>query len=167
MNGSRRKSSAILGVVICLIAADSWACGEVMLRALGTMRYHAFVTHNPAAILLYSDDAATKGKRAAATDARLHDSLEKVGHKVSLARGADALGQALAAKQYDVLIAYADDMAAASDQIAKAAREPMLIPVFDGASNEREMRERFPRLVTGNFNDLLKAIEQAMMALKS
>ena len=167
MNGFRTKTSAILVVILCLIAADTQACGELMLRALGTMRYHAFVTHNPAAILLYSGDAASGSKRPAATDARLHDSLEKVGHKVSLARGPGELGQALAAHQYDVIIAYADDMAGATSQIAKATREPMLIPVLDSASNERQMRERFPRLVTGNFNDLLKAIEQAMSTSKA
>lgn len=167
MNGSRTKTSAILVVVLCLIAADAQACGELMLRALGTMRHHAFVTHHPAAILLYSGDAASSSKRPAATDARLRDSLEKVGHKVGLARGSVELVQALAAHHYDVIIAYADDMAGATSQIAKASREPMLIPVLDNASNERQMRERFPRLVTGNFNELLKTIEQAMSATRA
>ena len=64
----------------------------------------------------------------------------------------------------NAIVAYADDMVAATGQIAKAAPEPKLIPVLDKESNEREMRERFPRLVTGNFNDLLKAIERAMSA---
>lgn len=167
MNGSGNKTAAILVVVLGLVAANAQACGELMLRGLGAMRYHAFVTSHPAAILLYSGDAASGTKRPAATDARLHDSLEKVGHKVSLARGSGELGQALSVRQYDLIIAYADDMAGATNQIAKASREPMLIPVLDSASNERQMRERFPRLVTGNFNDLLKAIEQAMSTSKA
>jgi hypothetical protein len=128
------------------------------------MRYHAFVTHNPASILLYSDGPAGGAKRPAATDPRLHDNLEKVGHKVGMARGSGELAHALAGNRYDVIVAYADDMLAASGQIANATPEPKLIPVLDDASNERVMRERFPRLVTGSFKDLLKAIEQAMNA---
>ncbi|MEJ8816030.1 hypothetical protein WKW77_33575 [Variovorax ureilyticus] len=164
MNASRRKTSAALVVTLCAAASQAHACGEVMLRALGTMRYHAFVTRNPATILLYSDDPAGNAKRPAATDPRLHDNLEKVGHKVGMARGANELGHALAGNRYDVIVAYADDMRAVTDEIAKATPEPKLIPVLDNASNEREMRERYPRLVTGNFKDLLKAIEQAMTA---
>lgn len=167
MNGSRLKTAAILVVALCLLAANAQACGELMLRSLGAMRYHAFVTKHPAQILLYAGEAAAADKRPGATEARLHDSLERVGHKVSLAHGHGELGQALTTHQYDVIIAYADDMAGATTQIAKASREPMLIPVLDPASNEQQMRERFPRLVTGNFNDLLKAIEQAMSPSKA
>jgi hypothetical protein len=151
---------------LCLPATDVRACGELMLRSLGAMRYHAFVTRNPAAIVLYSGEAANN-KRPAATDARLHDGLESVGHKVTMARGPGELGHALTANRYDVIIAYADDMVAASDQIAKASREAALIPVLDSAAHEREMRERFPHLVTGSFNDLLKTIEQVMIARKA
>ncbi|SEB08559.1 hypothetical protein [Variovorax sp. YR216] len=164
MNASRRKTSAALVVTLCAAASQAHACGEVMLRALGTMRYHAFVTRNPAAILLYSDDPTGNAKRPAATDPRLHDNLEKVGHKVSMARGTGELAHALAEHRYDVIVAYADDMLGATDQFTKATPEPKLIPVLDKESNEREMREHFPRLVTGNFKDLLKAIEQAMSA---
>jgi hypothetical protein len=167
MTASSKKTSAMLAVAICLAAVEAQACGELMLRSLGAMRYKAFVTHHPAAILLYSGDAANSGKRPAATDVRFHQSLEKVGHKVSMARGPDELGRALAAHHYDVIVASADDMVGATGQIAKASREPMLIPVLDKPSNEREMRERFPLLVTGSFNDLLKTIEQAMSAQKT
>ena len=81
MNDSRRKTSAILAVVFVLIAADAQACGELMLRGLGAMRYHAFVTRNPAAILLYSGDASSSSKRPAATDD--HVVVEKIrGHDV-------------------------------------------------------------------------------------
>ena len=165
MNGSRRKAFAFMAAALC--AAEAQACGELMLRSLGAMRYHAFVTRNPAAILLYSNDAASNDKRPAAADTRLHDGLEKVGHRVGMAHGSVELGQALAATRYDVIVAYANDLVAASGQIATAAPGPMLIAVLDRASDEREMRERFPRLVTGSFNDLLKAIERAMIASKA
>ena len=161
MNGSRRRTSAILVGALGLAAADAQACGELMLRALGTMRYRAFLTKHPAEILLYSADPANS-TRPAATDDRFHNALERVGHKVSTARGADGLDKSLAARSFDVIIAYADDMLGATSRIEKASRVPALIPVLDRTLNEREMRERYPRLVDGSFNALLKAIEQAM-----
>ena len=167
MNGSRRKISAILVTAICLPAADAQACGELMLRALGTMRYQALVTRHPADILLYASNAAGEAKRPAATDAKLHDSLEKVGHKVDIAQGPDELARALAARRYHVIVAYADDMVRVTGQIAKATGEPTLIPVLDSPSNEQQMRERFPHLVTGSFRDLLRTIEQAMKAART
>ena len=160
---SSSKTSAILVIAICLTAQEAQACGEVMLRALGTMRYHSFVTHHPAEILLYSGSSAAK--RPQTSDAKLHDDLEKAGHKVSVARGPDELATALAAHHYDVLVVFADDMANVMSQMAKASRELTLIPVFDGSTDERQMRARFPGLVSGDLNDLLKAIEQVTKAL--
>lgn len=134
-----------------------------MVRSLGTMRYHAFVTRNPADILLYvGDDSSTK--RPPTTSARLHARLERAGHRVSVAQGPGALEQALGTRNYDIIVAFSDDMVSVVGQINKAAREPTLIPILDSAENERQMRERFPRLVVGNLNDLLRMIEKTMKA---
>lgn len=167
MNASRRKASAMVLAALCGGAApEAHACGELMLRSLGAMRFHAFATRNPAAVLLYSGAVASQWPES--VNVKLHDGLEKVGHKVQRARGPAELGQMLAANRYDVLIAFADDLLSASGQIAHAAREPALIPVLDAsAPNEREMRERYPRLVTGGFSSLLRAIEQAMTPAKA
>ena len=162
MHGLHKKASSILIVAICLFAAEVQACGELMLRSLSTMRYRAFVTRNPADILVYVGDASSK--RPPATSARLHDGLERAGHRVSVVQGPAALEQALGSRNYDVIVAFSDDMISVVGQIAKATREPALIPVLDSAENEREMRERFPRLVIGNLNDLLRTIERAMKA---
>jgi hypothetical protein len=167
MNGSRRKASVLVLAALGGGTIEAQACGELMLRGLGTMRFHAFATHSPANILLYSGTAAINSKAPAATDARLYDSLKRVGHKVTLARGPGELEQALATSRFDVMIAYANDMVSASPQLANASREPTLIPVLHDLASEREMRERYPRLVTGNFNQLLKAIEQAMSPAKA
>jgi len=166
MNGPHKKTSSILIVAICLCAAEAQACGEVMLRSLGTMRYHAFVTRNPADILLYVGDASSN-KRPPATSARLHAGLERAGHRVSVAQGPGALQQALGSRHYDVIVAFSDDMVSVEGQVAKTEREPALIPVLDSAENERQMRERFPHLVIGNLKDLLRTIEETMKALKA
>ena len=167
MNASRRKASAMLLASLCGAAApEAHACGELMLRSLGAMRFHAFATRNPATVLLYAGVVASQWPEA--VNAKLHDGLEKVGHHVHRARGPAELGQLLAASRYDILVAYADDMLGASAQIAGAAHAPALIPVLDAsAPNEREMHDRYPRLVTGGFGSLPRAIEQAMTPEKS
>jgi hypothetical protein len=162
MNSSHIKTSTVLVVALCLFATDAKACGEVMLRSLQTMRYHAFVTRHPAAILLYSGDGGTG--RPPGLASKLHDGLEKAGHKVSMARGPDELANALAAHSYDVVVAFADDLVAVTSQITKTSREPTLIPVLNEGADERQMRARFPHLVSGDFKALLKMIEQSMKA---
>lgn len=161
MKTSPAKTSAILVVALCLTATEAEACGEVMLRTLDTMRFHAFVTRHPATILLYSGEGAA---HPATQAGKLHDGLEKAGHKVSMARGPEQLAKALTARNYDVVVAYSDDLVAVTTQIAKVSREPTLIPVLGGGDDERQVRARFPHLVKGDLNDLLKTIEQAAKA---
>jgi len=158
-------ASAILILVLCFTTIDAQACGEVMYRMGGAMRYHAFITRNPANILLYS--GAADHQHASANDAKFHEDLEKAGHKVTVANGPDELASALAAHPYDVILTYAGDLDVVTAQIAKMAREPVLIPVIDrNAPNEHAMRERYPNLVTedANLNQFLKVIEQSMKA---
>lgn len=164
MNAFSKKSSTILVLALCFTAIDAQACGEVMYRMGGALRYHAFITRHPANILLYSGPAESQ-HFASGNNAQFHDNLEKAGHKVTVAHGPDELAQALAAHQYDVVIAYAGDLDSVNSQITKASREPALIPILDrSAPNERQMRERFPALVTedANLNQFLKVIEQSM-----
>lgn len=165
MNAFSKKTSAILVLALCFTAIDAQACGEVMYRMGGALRYHAFITRNPANILLY---AGTAGEQHLSADTpKFHENLEKAGHKVTVVRGPDELAKALAAHPYDVIITYAADLDSVTSEIAKASREPALIPIIDrGATNEREMRERFPRMVSedANLNQFLKVIEQSMKA---
>lgn len=161
MKPSPLQTSAILVVALCLSATEAQACGEVMLRTLDTMRFHAFVTRHPASVLIYSGDTANHPPAQAG---KLHDGLEKAGHKVTLARGPEQLAKALAAQKFDVVVAYADDIVTVTTQATKASREPTLIPVLEGGADERQMRTRFPHLVNGDLNDLLKTIEQSMKA---
>jgi protein-L-isoaspartate O-methyltransferase len=165
MSAQGKKTSAILVLALCFTAIDAQACGEVMYRMGGALRYHAFITRHPAEILIYAGPAALQHTSADA--AKFHENLEKAGHRVTVVNDADGLAQALSARPYDVIITYAGDVDSVTSQIAKASREPTLIPVIDrSAPNEREMRERFPRLVTedANLNQFLKVIEQSMQA---
>ena len=165
MNSIRKNATAILVLAICTSAIDAQACGEALYRMGGALRYHAFVTRHPANIVLYRGPAAREHFSASGSGFR--ENLEKAGHKVTVVQGPQELAQALGAHPYDVVIAYAGDLDGVSDQIAKASREPTVIPVVDrDASNQRELRERFPRLVTddANLNKFLQVIEQSMKA---
>ena len=163
MNASKVKTAAILAVVIFLSATEAQACGELILRSLGTMRYHPFVTRHPAQILLYAGDGAVK--HPPGFEVKLHGFLEKAGHKVVIARDPEELAKALAEHHYDVVIAPGDDMVSVTSRTTKESSEPIVIPVLNNGTDDRQMRARFPRVVTGNLNDLLKAIEESMKAL--
>jgi hypothetical protein len=165
MNAFNKKASTILVLALCVTAIDARACGEVMYRMGGALRYHAFVTRHPAAVLVYAGPVAQQHFSGDRT--KLRDNLEKAGHKVTLAKGPAELSEALSAHSYDVIIAYAGDLDSVTTQIAQASRNPTLIPVIDrDAKDERAMRERFPRLVNedANLNQFLKLIEQSMKA---
>lgn len=156
-------TTTALLLAVAIATSDAQACGEVMYRMGGALRYHAFITRHPAQILLY--DGTTAAVRHAATnDMRLFDTnLEKAGHTVTIVNTPDALGKALAAHHYDVIISYAGDLAAIQPQLANITHEPALIPVFPNG-DEETVRKQFPLALNenANLNQFLKTIEETM-----
>ena len=73
---SKLGTTALL-LVVAISASDAQACGEVMYRMGGALRYHAFITRHPAEILLYNGTAAQQA--ATADSQRFHENLEKAG----------------------------------------------------------------------------------------
>ena len=164
MNAFCKRISAVLVLALCVTAIDVQACGELTSRMGGALRYRAFITRHPATILVYAGPASQQHFSEDGT--KLHDNLQRAGHKVTLAKGPAELSQALSAHTYDVIIVYAGDLDSVTAQIMQASRGPTLIPVIDrDAKDERAMREHFPRLVNedANLNQFLKLIEQSMM----
>ena len=156
-----KLTTTALLLVVSISAQEAQACGEVMYRMGGALRYHAFITRHPAEILLYVGNAA----RAApgSDESTFHRNLEKAGHKVTMIDNPEALAKALAAHPYDVIIAYAADLPAINTQIAHVAHEPSLIPVFQRGSDD-SLRKNYPLAVNedANLNQFLKTIEQTM-----
>jgi len=74
----------------------------------------------------------------------------------------ETLEQALAARPYDVVIAYAVDLPAINTGLARAASEPSLIPVFQRDSDT--MRKQYPLALNegADLNQFLKTIEETM-----
>ena len=158
-----KLTTTALLLVVAISAQDAQACGEVMYRMGGALRYRAFITHHPAEILLY---VGSPSKGAAGSDeSNFHHNLEKAGHKVTMIDSPEALGKALATHPYDVIIAYAADLPAINTQIAHVAHEPSLIPVFQRGGDD-SLRKDYPLAINedANLNQFLKTIEQTMKA---
>ena len=157
----KRLTTTALLLIVAVASADAQACGEVMYRMGGALRYHAFVTRHPAQILLYADYGA---RQATADVEGFHNNLERAGHKVTVANSPEALASALAGRSYDVIIAYAVDLPAINSQLAHINHEPTLIPVLQG--NDQNVREHYPLALNedANVNQFLKTIEQTMKA---
>jgi len=158
---SKLRTTTLL-LVVAISASDAQACGEVMYRMGGALRYHAFITRHPAEILLYSGTTAQRAATSA-DGQRFHENLEKAGHKVTVVDGPDALARALGEHSYDVIITYAGDLPAIREQITHVTREPALIPVFQRGDQDA-MRKQYPLALNddANLNQFLKTIEQTM-----
>ena len=168
MNTLRILTAACALALAGAAAGQAQACGEVMYRMGGALRYQAFVTHHPAEILVYDGPASRqhdKGKAQEATE--FGRNLERGGHKVTVVTDGDALAQALAARRYDIIIAYAGDLPDITARLDKRDRAPTMIPVIDrNAADERALRSHYPGLVNedASFGQMMKSIEQSMKA---
>ena len=158
-----RVNQRVIALTICaaigaVAATQAQACGEVMYRMGGALRYHAFITRHPAEILMYAND----NQQPSAHDEFQHN-LEKAGHKVTVVDGTQALSQALGAHHYDVIITYAANVPTINAQLAHVQSEPSLIPVFQRGGDDA-MRKQYPLALNedADINQFLKTIEQTM-----
>lgn len=157
----RTTATALLVAMLAGTSLESQACGEVMYRMGGALRYRAFVTRHPANILIYVGPVSPRNE---AEREKFRENLEKSGHKVNVAIGAESLAQALGGQPFDVIITMAGNVEDVSARIAQLQRAPTLIPVVPGNREEQALRDRYPRMVNedANLNQFLKAIEQTM-----
>ncbi|MBS0569756.1 MAG: hypothetical protein JSS28_04060 [Proteobacteria bacterium] len=158
-----KLTTTALSLIVAISAQDALACGEAMYHMGAALHYHTFVTQHPAQILLYSGTNATQ-RHGVTDDIQQFDrNLEKAGHSVTVVNSPDALGKALAAHHYDVIIAYAGDLAAIQPQLANITREPAMIPVFPNNVEDATLKQ-YPLALNENANihQFLKTIEQTM-----
>lgn len=154
--------TALLAACAAASAGSAQACGEVMYRMGGALRYQAFVTRHPADILLYNDSAVAQ---APGTDRNgFREQLEKAGHKVTLVDGVAAFEQAVAARSFDIVITHAANVTTVESTLARTQREASLIPVIEGGNPS--LRQQYPQALATNagLNRFLKSIERTMEA---
>lgn len=159
----KKLTTTVLLLAVAISASDAMACGEVMYRMGGALRYHAFITRHPAQILLYDGTAAVKQHMEVDDMQVFNRNLIKAGHQVSVVTSPAALGKALAAHHYDVIISFAGDLPAIQSQLANVTHEPSLIPVFQHGDLDA-VRKQYPLALNddANLNQFLKTIEETM-----
>lgn len=158
--------SALAAAALSLASATVFACGESIFHTGHAMRYRAFITRRPAAILIYSPGSWENG----AARAELYSGLQNAGHHVTVVGDAQALSQALMARNYDVVIARAGDIAAIQAQVPKSEAEPSFLALggADAKSNDR-LRQQYTGVLRegADLNQYLKSIEKTMETRKS
>ncbi|MBS0557329.1 MAG: hypothetical protein JSR27_07945 [Proteobacteria bacterium] len=159
----KKLTTTVLCLAVAISATDAMACGEVMYRMGGALRYHAFITRHPAQILLYDGSAAAEHHMQMNDMQVFNQDLEKAGHHVTVVDSPAALGKALATHQYDVIIGFAGDLPAIQPELASISHEPTLIPVFRRSDTDA-MRKQYPLALNddANLNQFLKTIEETM-----
>ena len=117
----------IIGLIAIVTAAsvDVGACGDKFLRVGRSSRFRRYAAVHPATILIYKPVNSTPAGIEA-----LKSILKQAGHKpVASDNGTGFLG-AVAAAQYDVVIADYGDAPQIRKDLQSAASKPALLPIL-------------------------------------
>ncbi len=159
----RMLIGALLALAGATTATPALACGEVMYRMGGALRYQAFVSRHPAHVMLYSHGASARATAAARSD--LQRRLEQSGHTVTITEDEASLRQALATQPYDIVITHADNLSLVRSVLDQAPHAAALIPIAAGADSAA-LRQHYPQVLPADAsaNRFLKGIERTMQA---
>ena len=137
------------------------ACGESSFRSATGMRYHAFITREPANVLIYRPSSSNGDDSAR----RLAAGLQRAGHHITIVADETTMATALIEHHFDVVIASARDMDAISSRLDKSSREPALLAVV-GSDGLPAQSDHLTYTVheSDGLNQYLKSIEQTMHA---
>lgn len=151
------KLALIAAAIALTNVSSAWACGESLFHSGQGMRYHAFITRQPADILIYHP-GLPNGSDA---NRQLIAGLEKAGHHITVVSDETTMTSTLMQHHFDVVIAGAKDMDAITQRLDKSAQEPALLAVVDAKA---ATDEHFAHTVRENdgVNQYLKSIEQSM-----
>jgi hypothetical protein len=104
-------------------SVDLSACGDKFLRAGRSARARGYAAVHPVSILIYKSTATPKGLKD------FQALLKRAGHK-SVAHEEGTLSQALAAANYDVVIADYAEAAAVQAELRSIPSKPGFLPVL-------------------------------------
>ena len=105
--------------------ADLSACGDKFLRLGRSARFRGYAAVHPATILIYKPVNSTpSGIR------EFEALLRRAGHRPLAVENGSALSQALAAAEYDVVIADYGDAGKIRQELQSAASKPGLLPIL-------------------------------------
>jgi hypothetical protein len=148
-------------VLLLLVAAIGWACGDKLLLVMGTRRQ--IQPFRPALILAYPGQTASAGL---IRDLRLQPAMKNAGHKIQVAEDSAALDHELKAGKYDLVVADVAHANEVSQLVLSASSKPVVLPVAFRASKEEQSaaQKKYRCLLRApsHPDNYLSAIDQAM-----
>jgi len=121
----RRVMTVALVATVLTIPVDLGACGDKFLRVGRSTRYQRYAAVHPASILIYSPATAS---REGIKD--LETLLTRAGHKAHAVPHGTAIGSAVVARQFDLVIAAYADASRLEAELAAAPSRPELLPLL-------------------------------------
>jgi len=140
----------VLAIIIATAALPAYACGEGQFNLGQGMQYQGYLAPRPATVLVY--DQNPEQHRS------IYVGLNRAGHRLTVARSADDLAQALQGKRFDVVIGDLGNL----DAIAATAAAHLLPVIQRQQRNDPDIRNRFRVfLLSGaSLGQYLKGIDQ-------
>ena len=144
----------VVGVVamvstMTLTSVDLGACGDKFLRPGRSGRWQNYAAMHPAAILLYQS-ATAKPEVLKAWQAM----LKKAGHKSQVVQSGDDFTRAVAAGQYDVVIADYSDTAKLNALLQAVPSKPGMLPFLNKPSQALvdEVKRSYQQLLSAKMD---------------
>ena len=139
-----------LAIFIATAALPAHACGEGQFNLGQGMQYQGYLAPRPATVLVY--DQNPEQHRS------IYQGLYRAGHRLTVARSADDLSQALQGKRFDVVIGDLGNL----DAIAAAGVAHLLPVIQRQQRNDAGIRSRFRVFLLdgASLGQYLKGIDQ-------
>ena len=121
------RRAFVIGLIATFAAGsvDLGACGDKFLRVGRSARFRRYAAVHPASILIYKPVNSTP-----AGIEEFKELLKRAGHKPVAVENGTAISLALAAAQYDVVIADYADASRIKDDIQSATTKPGILPIL-------------------------------------
>lgn len=158
------RRAFVIGLIATLTAgsADLGACGDKFLRMGRSARFRRYAAAHPAAILIYKPVNSTPDGIE-----ELKALLTRAGHRPVAVDRATSVSRALAAAQYDLVIADYADADGIKTALQSAASKPEFLPILYKPSKavEAEAEKQYACLIKPhlmNKYDALAEIDRLM-----
>jgi hypothetical protein len=162
------RRALVIGLIAACAAGsvDLGACGDKFLRVGRSARFRRYAAVHPASILIY--------KPVNSTPAGIEEFkalLKRAGHKPVAVENGTTISRALAATQYDVIIADYADTNRIKDDLRSAPTKPGILPILYKPSKavEAEAEQQYVCLIKPHVMtkyDALAEIDRFMQQLQ-
>jgi CheY-like chemotaxis protein len=162
------RRAFVIGLIATVAAGsvDLGACGDKFLRVGRSARFRRYAAVHPASILIYKPVNSTP-----AGIAEFEALLKRAGHRTVAVANGTAISLALAAAQYDVVIADYADTSMIKDDVQAAPTKPGILPILYKPSKavEAEAEKQYVCLIKPHAMtkyDALAEIDRFMQQLQ-